>query len=191
MRQLQDLAHKNYGAFQQYLWVQRQVWDEHFGKSYRAVSRKAFLLRRERYLELETEFFGREVLAQPVTALRISFRLEYASPAGRRHYADVWDFQGRRIDEVFARADSLERQVDDLARQRDSIAYQRSLMTLSKRHDILRRDHYTCQYCGRTPRDGAKLEVDHIFPVARGGLTVDSNLQTLCFECNHGKKAKV
>ncbi|MBU2081815.1 hypothetical protein KKH14_00030, partial [Patescibacteria group bacterium] len=27
---------------------------------------------------------------------------------------------------------------------------------------VLRRDGFSCQYCGRTPQDGAKLAVDHI-----------------------------
>lgn len=35
--------------------------------------------------------------------------------------------------------------------------------------------------------DGAKLHVDHIVPVSRGGQTVMSNLQTVCETCNLGK----
>lgn len=64
-------------------------------------------------------------------------------------------------------------------------------MTNSKRYDIFKRDNFMCKICGRTANDDAKLEVDHIIPVSKGGKSIDSNLQTLCRECNQGKKAKV
>lgn len=55
------------------------------------------------------------------------------------------------------------------------------------RFSILRRDNYRCQLCGLTQADGVKLEVDHKVPVAKGGLTVEENLWTLCHPCNNGK----
>lgn len=56
--------------------------------------------------------------------------------------------------------------------------------------DVLKRDNFTCQICGRTISDGAKLEVDHRVPVAKGGKSTMDNLWTLCFECNRGKSTK-
>lgn len=58
------------------------------------------------------------------------------------------------------------------------------------RYNVLKRDNFTCQKCGITSKDGAKLEVDHIIPVSKGGKTVMSNLQTLCDRCNSGKSDK-
>ncbi len=55
------------------------------------------------------------------------------------------------------------------------------------RSKVLRRDHYTCNHCGKSIDDGAKLEVDHIVPVSKGGTNDLNNLQVLCWECNHGK----
>ena len=63
-------------------------------------------------------------------------------------------------------------------------------MTDSLRYDILWRDGYKCQICGITAKDGAKLHVDHIIPIAKGGKTVPDNLQTLCERCNLGKSDK-
>jgi hypothetical protein len=37
---------------------------------------------------------------------------------------------------------------------------------------------------GRDPQDGVTLHVDHVTPFSLGGLTVLSNLQTLCDLCN-------
>jgi 5-methylcytosine-specific restriction endonuclease McrA len=34
---------------------------------------------------------------------------------------------------------------------------------------------------------GARLEVDHKIPVAKGGRNEIENLWALCFECNRGK----
>ena len=59
-----------------------------------------------------------------------------------------------------------------------------------KRYDILKRDDYRCQICGVTAKEGAKLHVDHIKPISKGGLTVPDNLQTLCDRCNLGKSDK-
>ncbi|MFR0577644.1 HNH endonuclease [Bifidobacterium thermophilum] len=35
------------------------------------------------------------------------------------------------------------------------------------------------------------LEIDHIIPVARGGETVEDNLQTLCWKYNRAKSDKI
>jgi predicted restriction endonuclease len=57
----------------------------------------------------------------------------------------------------------------------------------SLRFRILKRDDYRCQICGDTAQDGAKLEIDHIHPVSKGGNNNTSNLQVLCRDCNAGK----
>lgn len=45
------------------------------------------------------------------------------------------------------------------------------------RFEIFKRDHFTCQYCGAQP-PSIVLVIDHIDPVAEGGLTVIENLIT-------------
>ena len=56
----------------------------------------------------------------------------------------------------------------------------------SRRFAILKRDDFTCQYCGRWA-PWVALEVDHIHPVRAGGNVSDDNLTTACSECNRGK----
>ena len=65
---------------------------------------------------------------------------------------------------------------------------QRKLMTKELRRQIMIRDDYTCQICGKYMPDEVGLQIDHIIPVSKGGKTIPSNLQTLCSKCN-GKKA--
>jgi 5-methylcytosine-specific restriction endonuclease McrA len=55
--------------------------------------------------------------------------------------------------------------------------------TLNKR-EILRRDHYTCQYCGQNKK---QLTLDHVIPRRLGGEHSWKNLVTACSACNHRK----
>lgn len=55
------------------------------------------------------------------------------------------------------------------------------------RFEVLKRDEFTCQYCGRKAPD-VILHIDHINPVAKGGDNNILNLITSCADCNLGKK---
>jgi 5-methylcytosine-specific restriction endonuclease McrA len=59
----------------------------------------------------------------------------------------------------------------------------RQRVKLTKR-EILRRDNYTCQYCGQ---HASTLTIDHIVPRHLGGQHVWENLVTACPACNHRK----
>lgn len=64
----------------------------------------------------------------------------------------------------------------------------RSELTLKLRYKILKRDNFMCVVCGRRPPD-VDLCIDHIKPVSKGGNNAESNLRTLCTDCNLGKGA--
>lgn len=51
---------------------------------------------------------------------------------------------------------------------------------------IIARDNSTCQLCGAMA-PGVPIEIDHIIPRSRGGLTEEKNLRVLCRDCNVGK----
>ena len=61
----------------------------------------------------------------------------------------------------------------------------RKALSIRKRFFVLKRDRYRCRMCGRS---GVELEVDHRIPIAQGGSDALDNLQTLCFDCNRGKR---
>jgi hypothetical protein len=79
----------------------------------------------------------------------------------------------------------------------ESVLYQRlkrekkrSSIRLKDRMAVLKRDGYRCVKCGASPKKdpSVTLHVDHIVPDSKGGTSELDNLQTLCFDCNEGKK---
>lgn len=61
-----------------------------------------------------------------------------------------------------------------------------------EKYQILTRDKWTCVTCGFHHKEDSfqYLTVDHIEPLALGGVDGEENLQTLCVKC-HGEKTLV
>ena len=57
------------------------------------------------------------------------------------------------------------------------------------RFQVLRRDNFTCTYCGKSADDGATLHIDHKISIKDGGSDDPKNLVTSCADCNVGKGA--
>lgn len=55
-------------------------------------------------------------------------------------------------------------------------------ISLNRRH-VMRRDFFSCQYCG----SGDDLTIDHVLPRSRGGRDSWQNLVTACRSCNQRK----
>jgi hypothetical protein len=89
--------------------------------------------------------------------------------------------------------DRLASYLNDLIKFRKSIAGQRALMTSDLREKMKIRDNYTCQICGlsTSQEPNLLLEIDHKIPLSKGGITTESNLQTLCWRCNRKKGANI
>ena len=65
---------------------------------------------------------------------------------------------------------------------------ERGRVSNKMRFAIYERDGHRCKKCGRRTDD---LEVDHIFPISKGGKSTFDNLQTLCHHCNTMKSNTV
>lgn len=64
-----------------------------------------------------------------------------------------------------------------------------ALPTISfNKKNILKRDAFTCQYCGRN--GGERMTIDHIVPKSLGGRTVWENVVSACRACNLKKGNK-
>ena len=55
------------------------------------------------------------------------------------------------------------------------------------RLEVFKRDHYTCQYCGKETR---QLTLDHIVPRYRGGEHTWENVVSACVPCNRRKAGR-
>jgi len=83
--------------------------------------------------------------------------------------------------------------LNELVIFRKSAQGQRALMTSQLREKIKLRDYYTCKICNLSTNEEKNLllEIDHIVPLSKGGITSEENLQTLCWRCNRSKGSKI
>ena len=58
------------------------------------------------------------------------------------------------------------------------------------RRNIYLRDNHTCQYCGKR-FESARLNLDHVVPLSRGGVTSWTNVVCSCLNCNLKKKNRL
>lgn len=54
--------------------------------------------------------------------------------------------------------------------------------------NILKRDGFICQYCGRD--GGERMTIDHVIPKSMGGRTIWENVVSACLTCNLRKGNK-
>lgn len=122
----------------------------------------------------------------PITVPYPVYMFEYISAGGNSSQRSTVTLDIPTIDAL----------IDTMAyriKWRKSVAGQRALMTSRLRNEIKARDNHTCRYCSVSliAEPHLLLEVDHIIPVSKGGLTAPDNLQTLCWRCNRTKSNKV
>lgn len=141
----------------------------------------------EKYQRIEQDSFTKQVLRPPLDC-EIICVASYDSPQGRNHYSKSEKYH---IDDVMPRFNALQQRIALQNSEETRKKRARSQMTDKLRYTILKRDGFRCVLCGRGRDDGAQLEVDHIFPVSKGGETVPKNLRTLCKECNRGKRDEI
>ncbi len=133
-----------------------------------------------RFWEIEKDLCVNGVF-HPVVNAKINLTIQYVSAQRRNVYSRTETYSVEQIESIL-------HDVEERRRFKESKQYQRSIMTPSLRYRVLQRDMFRCVLCGASSADGAKLEVDHIIPISKGGKTEFSNLRTLCQDCNRGKR---
>ena len=114
------------------------------------------------------------------------YTFKYVSPGGNSSFkTDI------KLD--IEKLEGLIRYLANLVSFKNSVAGQRALMTAKLREKIKDRDNYTCRICNLSTSDEPNLllEIDHIIPLSKGGITSENNLQTLCWRCNRTKGSKI
>jgi len=74
-------------------------------------------------------------------------------------------------------------------RKQEKKSYRENPVPPKVRFEILKRDNFTCQYCGKKAPE-VILEVDHIEPYSKTKNNHPDNLITACKDCNRGKRTK-
>jgi 5-methylcytosine-specific restriction endonuclease McrA len=90
-------------------------------------------------------------------------------------------------DEVI-RSPSIEFLLPSVARLKRPVAAFKKGVKFS-RINVMTRDHFTCQYCGRQLAM-KELNYDHVVPRIQGGKTVWENIVTSCYPCNDRKAGR-
>lgn len=122
----------------------------------------------------------------PISVPYPNYKFQYTSAGGNSSQNTDINLDTRTLD---ALSETLVQKI----RWVKSAAGQRSLMTARLRGWIKDRDRHTCVQCGISvaAEPHLLLEVDHIVPISRGGLSEPENLQTLCWRCNRTKGARM
>lgn len=143
-----------------------------------AVDPPAFILRH--YLEEFMKEIG--VHLAPISVPYPEYRFEYVSAGGNSS-------QRTNVTLNTSTIDALIEMLSEKIRFAKSAAGQRALMTTKLRAFIKQRDNFACRECAASVavEPNLLLEVDHMIPVSKGGLSVIDNLQTLCWRCNRTK----
>ena len=135
----------------------------------------------------ETGFYTRLGFANiDESVLTVEYRFSYTSGGGFAQRS----FTVPMTEEIIV---ELIEMLEDKLTEKAFAKEQRALMTKKLRETIKARDNYTCCTCGNSTyvEPNLLLEIDHIIPIAKGGLTEESNLQTLCWKCNRSKSDKI
>jgi hypothetical protein len=138
------------------------------------------------YRRHEEKLFSKRILS-PIINCEFIVNMSYSSPKGKVNLSKSGQFT---FDDLFVCFESVSRSRIDKETYSNLIAVERGEISDSLRYDILNRDNFTCAICGASSKQGARLHVDHIIPVSKGGKSVPSNLRTLCERCNIGKSNK-
>ena len=135
----------------------------------------------------EAGFYSRLGLAIIDEAvLNVEYKFIYTSGGGMAQRSFTVPMSEENISELI-------KQLENKLTTKALAQEQRALMTSKLRLQIKERDNYTCCMCGNSTHSEPNLllEIDHILPISKGGLTIEDNLQTLCWKCNRSKGAKV
>lgn len=118
--------------------------------------------------------------------LNVEYKFTYTSDGGMAQRSFTVPMNEENIIELINHLES-KLSMEALAKE------QRAMMTTKLRTYIKERDKYTCCQCGNSIHEEPNLllEIDHIIPISKGGLTQEDNLQTLCWKCNRSKGAKI
>lgn len=145
--------------------------------------------KKEKLKLMERELFDATVIGCP-EEFRITIKLMRSNIYNNCIYERKEEtFDCDKIKELIDRVNDKNREFYNDSEIWNAICrVERGRVSNKLRFRIYERDGYRCRYCGASENQ-VDLEIDHIKPIAKGGKSVESNLQTLCKRCNKEKGA--
>lgn len=124
------------------------------------------------------------MVAKPVIEFQIPVIICLTNIQGRRLTYKSSLFRTPEILETIKRINSKDNgRFEDPNLWQAITRVERGKVSNRMRFAVYKRDGNRCRKCGST----RNLEVDHIYPISKGGKTTFDNLQTLCHNCNAQK----
>ena len=142
----------------------------------------------------ETSFTKREekILSEykltPVTDCAFNVKMTYSSP---KHRVNLQKNATFNFNDLYTCLESVARSRLDKKTYKSLSYVERGEVSDSLRYNIFSRDRFRCVLCGASASQGARLHIDHIIPISKGGKSTPENLRTLCERCNIGKSNKI
>lgn len=144
------------------------------------ISKKELISREKKIL--------RKLTINPIIDCQLCVYMNYSSPKGKVNLSKSNCFT---FNDMFTSFESVSRSRLDKHTYSKLALVERGEISDSLRYDILKRDNFKCTICGASKNEGARLHVDHILPISKGGKSIPGNLRTLCERCNIGKSDKL
>ncbi|MCR4879795.1 MAG: HNH endonuclease [Bacilli bacterium] len=145
------------------------------------------LSNRKRLAKYEKNLFEKQIKA-PSIFFFIRVRLELTTYRGNYRRSKHDEFNAKEIKYIITKLNQKRGSyyLDNDIWQ-SICRVERGKVTNKMRFAVYERDHNRCRKCGSR----TNLEVDHIYPISKGGKSTFDNLQTLCHRCNYNKGANI
>jgi hypothetical protein len=191
-----SITHRDIKKYGKASW---QTYFRKFGSFSNALKEAG--LRPSRYIDVSKEELLREIISLWTRTLETEGRRpyvsdikKYGSPYSQDTYRRRFGSWKKALVSAYNSASTLDKAKSNIcashlydSRSKATSKTIREEPSIRKRFLVFKRDHFACVLCGRSGV-GVSLEVDHKTPLSKGGSNQLPNLQTLCFECNRGKR---
>ena len=143
---------------------------------------------KEHLCTIEQRLFKQRIL-KPKTVFVVSVCLWRTNIQGRRFEKKCDYFGSDKITDIIEKLNQKQNGFYQNEGIWQSICrVERGKVSNRMRFAVYERDGYRCKKCGKR---SAALEVDHIYPISKGGKSTFDNLQALCHDCNIKKSNRI
>lgn len=138
-------------------------------------------------------FLIRELCCQPSKQVHLALVLACWVWKNQKHLPDITGWTWAQIRQTFGRSPDprvIKQNYEEVREYVEKLVYYRRAQFGEGSHDwVFRKSNGKCHHCG-TALDPQTFHIDHLVPIARGGLSHNDNLVGSCPPCNLSKAAR-